>query len=220
MKRHLIFCFIAFCAHFASAQISRISGQQYLLLVGVRTDAVLWNEYGFMYFGDKHLSFQLKGSYVKNYTSTDNQEIWTPYAGNRGSVDFVSSFYYLKPSYVLHQKSNDFYTFFVLVNGMFSSSKNHLIVSLFDPVLGNVVDVTTEIYYYKSIEFEANWHINLGKQMAVSLGVLVGSVFNSPLIFSNVYNGAFSKRDTYTPGVGYNGDAYLKLNLGLVLRPY
>jgi hypothetical protein len=48
----------------------------------------------------------------------------------------------------------------------------------------------------------------------------VGGSFKKPVLFQDVYNGAFSNRETYVPGIGYYKDLYFLLNLGLVIKPY
>jgi hypothetical protein len=216
----VVLCLLLLLKYDLTAQISQQYKPQFLLLAGVRTDAELWKEYGLMYFGEKHVSFQLKGSYLKEQSYSSNIEISGSVSPSNGRVEVISSYYYLKPSYVLAQRRKDNYTFFVLVNGMFSGSRNSLSLKRQDPLLGEVTDHVTEVNYYRALEFEANWHINLGNQMAVSMGVLVGSIFESPAVFASVYNGAFKELGSYIPGAGYNGDAYLKLNLGLVFKPH
>jgi hypothetical protein len=188
------------------------------LLLNLRTDPVMWSEIGYIYIGKRFQSFQVKGSFRQNYNFNENPKniIFNQIGIN---TRFKSSFYYVKPGYLLARKVKDKSRFLLFANYLYAQGENAITIIYKDPLLGEVKEVNSQKDEYSALELEFNWQINLGKNLAISTGFNLGKKINqNPLLFQGIYNGAFSNRETYFPSVGYYKDAYLLLNLGMVVK--
>lgn len=221
MKQVLLILFIVLFSKSIFGQIALAPSPKHFVLIGIRSDPIMWNEIGYMYLGKKYLNFQIKGSFVKDFGYINNPS-YVIYIGPVTNVNFISSFYFVKPGYILLKRESITNTFLLVVNGLFSLSKDQLIVNFKDPLLGNVQQITKENHFYNAIDLEMKWHLDLNKFFALSLSGLVGyNLSSNNNLFKDVYHGAFSNRETYYPGVGfYFEDAYFLLNMGLAIKPF
>ena len=188
------------------------------LLLNLRTDPVMWSEIGYIYIGKRFQSFQVKGSFRQDY---DFNEYPKNIIFNRIGINtqFKSSFYYVKPGYLLARKVKEKSRFLLFANYLYAQGENAITIKYMDPLLGMVKEVNSQKDTYNALELEFNWQINLGKKLALSTGFNLGKKINqNPILFQGIYNGAFSNRETYFPSVGYYKDAYLLLNLGMVVK--
>ena len=188
------------------------------LLLNLRTDFVMWGEIGYIYIGKRFQSFQVKGSFKQDY---DFNEYPKNIIFNRIGINtqFKSSFYYVKPGYLLARKINNNRRFLLFANFLYAQGENAITIKYKDPLLGEVYEVNSQRDEYRALDLEFNWQFNVGKILAVSAGFNLGKKINqNPILFQNAYNGAFSSRETYFPGVGYYKDVYLLLNLGIAAK--
>lgn len=188
------------------------------LLLNLRTDPVMWGEIGYIYIGKRFQSFQVKGSFRQDY---DFNEYPKNIIFNRIGINtqFKSSFYYVKPGYLLARKVKDKSRFLLFANFLYAQGENAISIKYKDPLLGEVNEVYSQKDTYSALELEFNWQFNIGKTLALSTGFNLGKKINqNPILFQDFHNGAFSNRDTYFPSVGYYKDVYLLLNLGIAIN--
>lgn len=218
MIRYL-FIFLVYLNYLtANAQDQTQKKSIHSLLIGVRTDPVIWYEFGYMHIGKRFQNFQIKGSFAENKEEPSRRPIITNYQNINGYINFVSSFYTLKPGYVLAKNEGRGKTFYLFVNGLLGFSKNQLNININDPIKGETTTSHSEKHFYKSIELEANWHVIVTKHIHLKLGPLMGVQLNTPILFENIYDGAFSQINQYKPGMGYFRDVYVAINFGLAIN--
>lgn len=202
---------------FAQKDTSQI--RRHNLLVGVKTDPILWYEFGYMQAGPRFKSFQIKGSFTKEIEYPRGQVLEnSSYKTPNGYVTFKSIFSAIKPGFALIRYKEEKSTFYLFVNGLFGFSKNSLDILINDPLLGNTKLTHIEHNFHSSIELEASWHIHYKDIIDLKLGPLIGKPITQPVVFSGIYEGGFSRTEIYKPGIGYFKDLYIALNLGLAIN--
>ncbi|OYU95600.1 MAG: hypothetical protein CFE21_10685 [Bacteroidetes bacterium B1(2017)] len=219
MKRIILVIAILFALK-ANAQLSVSPSPKIMALANLRSDPVQFYEIGMMVLADDNLNFQLKFSRRSDYKFEDDGQGGSYYGTYKG-VDFVSDLTYLKPGYIFIRTDHKTNTFLLGANAVLGFSQNQLQVSLIDPLLGSITQVTREDVFHKGFEIEAQFLLDLNRYCAMNFSVAAGGSFGQDFVlFKNVYNGAFSNRDAYIPGMGYVPGVYINFGLGLVIKPY
>ncbi|OYU95594.1 MAG: hypothetical protein CFE21_10655 [Bacteroidetes bacterium B1(2017)] len=224
-KATIVFLLFSFC-FIAKAQLSSSAGPKIMLLANLRSDDAMWYEVGTMYLGKDFVNFQFKISSRTAYEYTDaNSSIIGPYErGNNGyyygKVNFNSSFTYIKAGYILLRKENKVSTFLLGINGVFGESKNKLQLDYYDPLLGLTSESFVDNRFHKGAEVEFTLLLDLNAHLAFSFGATLGKELMQEELFKDARGGTFSKRETYSPGMGFGPGGYFRISTGIVIKPY
>jgi hypothetical protein len=214
----LIFILFILASTSSKAQISEQNQSKHNILIGIRTEPVIWYEYGYMHIGKRFQTFQIKSSFAINLDFPSRRFIYTNYNNHNGYINFNSNYATIKPGYAIARVVGEKQNFYLIVNTLLGFSRNQLNINFNDPILGVHTESHSETNYYQSIELEANWHVKVNKNIALKFGPLIGKQLNSPILFANIYDGAFAKSERYKPGIGYYKDIYFAFNFGLAIN--
>lgn len=205
MKKAGILLFLMFGGFALHAQLS--SCYKNLQVVQINFHAIPGNviELGYVNLSHKYLNFQVKGSY-RRYKDPDSRY---PYV-------FASTLAYIKPGLIFVKKSSLSRTFFLSLNPILGFSKDSIIVTIDDPLLGKIKKGFGEENLHFSLELEANYIVDLSERVGLSFGGFAGCRIIDPKPFSTYDNGIFQEHDFVGPGTGYY-TLFAGVNIGVVV---
>lgn len=222
MKIYLLLTFIFFQGLSINSSAQQSRRREKLNAVGVQARLIdlMPLELAYLHLSGKKLpSYGLKLGYGKGYKNkVENIEISEYVLSNQG-FDFSQSFnaFFVKPGIVIISKKNPVFRQVYLFNYCFAQSKDNLLITSEDQLLGRVKQNYKETNIYQSIELEGNYSFCRSPLFELSFGYTMGYKLQNQIPFTTIVNG-IDKGSTYSPGQGAGKLIYVNLFVGFLVK--
>ncbi len=202
MKRSNFILIFLICSNYIIAQRTSVFKNMHLVQLNYHSTIGNNIEFGYMYFSNKAIGTQIKGSY-RNYEDDIH-----PY--------FNSELTYIKPGFVLLLRDKPTGVFYIGVNSILGYSIDNINIAIGDPILGYTIQKFSETNHHVSLELEANYLAPFNNYIAVNFGIYGGRRLIDPEPFKSKFNGHLYNHQVVRPGTGFK-QIFIGINIGLVV---
>lgn len=169
---------------------------------------------------ERRLNYLLRAGYLhdtRDIETADGNK-WQYASGAAFTLKQSCDAAYLKPGLNLWMRKYAATRHLFNINGCLSYSSNQLSYGRQDPLYGHISETYNETHLHYGVETEYLFMIGLLKErVSAQAGLLLGYKINRTALFKAELPG-FGSRDTYDPGMGYGGDVYINLSLGISMK--